>query len=367
MYYEQCDGVSMGSSLGPVLANIIMTELEEIVVKPFIENEILKFYCRYVDDTLLLLKRSDINNVHSAFNKFDPNLKFTVDGFENTTPHFLDININQSVLSIYKKPTNTGLYVNFNSFVPWQFRISWLRSLVSRASRICSPGEIKQELESILKFALWNDFPKALAQKLINRFYDNTNVQIDRNTDNEVVVWFRLPYIGDKSIHLFRSCVNKIKKNLKSDTNIRFRPLFDTTKVSYFCNTKDKTPLLCNSFVVYKFTCPGCLSSYIGKTERTLKERTHEHACNENSAVYQHLLSCPNLIFINDLMQIDTSIKQTKSNLRDFFINTVQNNIKILDRSDNWSILLIKEALFIKDHNPSLNTGLKASRDLNLF
>ena len=33
--YEQCDGVSMGSSLGPVLANIIMTELENVIVKSF--------------------------------------------------------------------------------------------------------------------------------------------------------------------------------------------------------------------------------------------------------------------------------------------------------------------------------------------
>ena len=32
--YKQLDGVSMGSSLGPVLANVIMTELEKKVVKP---------------------------------------------------------------------------------------------------------------------------------------------------------------------------------------------------------------------------------------------------------------------------------------------------------------------------------------------
>ena len=30
--YQQCDGVSMGSSLAPVLANIILTEFEKIVV-----------------------------------------------------------------------------------------------------------------------------------------------------------------------------------------------------------------------------------------------------------------------------------------------------------------------------------------------
>ena len=32
--YEKLDGVSMGSSLGPVLANIILSEFENIIVTP---------------------------------------------------------------------------------------------------------------------------------------------------------------------------------------------------------------------------------------------------------------------------------------------------------------------------------------------
>ena len=51
---KQKDGVSMGSSLGPVLANIIMTELERVIVEPLIRSGKTKFYIRYVDDTLLL-------------------------------------------------------------------------------------------------------------------------------------------------------------------------------------------------------------------------------------------------------------------------------------------------------------------------
>ena len=49
--YEQCNVVSMGSSLGPVLASIILTEFENVIVKPLIETGALKFYCRYVDET----------------------------------------------------------------------------------------------------------------------------------------------------------------------------------------------------------------------------------------------------------------------------------------------------------------------------
>ena len=53
--YGQIDGVSMGSCLGPVLPNIIMTELETVIVdKLFAAN--LLFHMRYVDDTLALIK-----------------------------------------------------------------------------------------------------------------------------------------------------------------------------------------------------------------------------------------------------------------------------------------------------------------------
>ena len=52
-FYDQIDRVSIGSSLGPVLSNI-----------------------------------SDVARIHQFLLKqFDPNLKFTVDTFENETPH----------------------------------------------------------------------------------------------------------------------------------------------------------------------------------------------------------------------------------------------------------------------------------------
>ena len=53
MMYKQIDGVSMRSSLGPTLANVIMTELEKYLLDKRINDGIIKFYIRYVDDTLV--------------------------------------------------------------------------------------------------------------------------------------------------------------------------------------------------------------------------------------------------------------------------------------------------------------------------
>ena len=73
----------MGVSLGPVLANIIMTECEKVIVDNLVKEGTKKFYIRYVDETLLLVKHQDIDEVLKAFNGFDKNLKLTVDRFDN--------------------------------------------------------------------------------------------------------------------------------------------------------------------------------------------------------------------------------------------------------------------------------------------
>ena len=79
--YKQVDGVSIGSLLGPVLVNIIITELEKIIVKDLVDRYLIKVYMRYVDDILLLVKEKDIKLIHERLNSFDKNIKFTIDNF----------------------------------------------------------------------------------------------------------------------------------------------------------------------------------------------------------------------------------------------------------------------------------------------
>ena len=82
----------------------------------------------------------------------------------------------------------------------------------------------------------------------------------------------------------------RIRYNCIKTCSIRFKTQYDVNKIEFYCNTKDKTAVLSNSFVVYHFSYPGCGANYIGKTERTLYEKTVEHAwVDNNSAVYKHL------------------------------------------------------------------------------
>ena len=109
----------MGGSLGLVLVNIIMTECKKVIVDKLTKGKVIIFYTRYVDDTLI--KKKDINYVLNQFNNFDKNLKFTIDTFENSVPHFLDIEICPNGLGIYHKHAQTGQYVHITSYTLWRF------------------------------------------------------------------------------------------------------------------------------------------------------------------------------------------------------------------------------------------------------
>ena len=62
----------MGSSLGPAMTNISMTELENKIIEPLMnKNSTRKFYCWYADDKLLAVKPEDISCINKLLNSFD--------------------------------------------------------------------------------------------------------------------------------------------------------------------------------------------------------------------------------------------------------------------------------------------------------
>ena len=160
----------MGSPLGPTMANIIMTELERIIVDDLMADGVIKFYMRYVDDTLVLIKPEDIQKVLDKLNSFDKNLRFTHDPFSDGDTHFLDIRIRENTTDIYYKDTHTGQYTHFSSYSPWRFKVAWIKALYSRAEKICSNKELSQgQIKRIREFMSWNGFPRYVGNSILRK------------------------------------------------------------------------------------------------------------------------------------------------------------------------------------------------------
>ena len=145
-YYIQVDGVAMGSPLGPTLPNAFLCYYDKKWLRECPEKFLPNVYKRYVDAIFVtfhsysqLLKFVDyMNHQHS-------NLKFTFEVEQNNSFSCLDVKIcrenDRFTTSIYRKPTFSGVFTHFDSFIPTSYKHGLVNTLIFRCFKICSSYE----------------------------------------------------------------------------------------------------------------------------------------------------------------------------------------------------------------------------------
>ena len=128
--YEQTDGVAMGSPLGPLLANVFMSHIEENLER---EDKLPSFYRRYVDDTLTIMPNIETaSNFLNTLNRAHPSVKFTMETEYNGMLPFLGFQLlnrsPQIETKVYVKPTNSGLLLHYQSHVDNRYKKGLLKS-----------------------------------------------------------------------------------------------------------------------------------------------------------------------------------------------------------------------------------------------
>ena len=93
--YLQIFGTPMGSPISPLFADIIMDDLENHCLRILKDknNWSPLFYYRFVDDTILCVRKKFIDLVHNIFNSQDNNLQFTFEVQQNNQINFLDLSL----------------------------------------------------------------------------------------------------------------------------------------------------------------------------------------------------------------------------------------------------------------------------------
>ena len=283
-FYNQIDGVAMGSLLAPVLANIFMGFHESKWLNEYNLNK-PKFHFRYVDDIL------------AAFDNKHQNIKFTIEKKKNHSIAFLDIVIsginNQNLtLQTYYKSTFTGLLLNFKSFTSFLYQISLIKCLIDRSFKICNNwNSFHNDIEKIKSNLIKNAYPPFLIDKVIKKYLDYKLSSNKNQLNNKLdIYYFKLSYIGNLS-HYIKNKLSKLYKEFSKE-NFNIKLVFNLFKVKNYFAYKDPIPNDLKSFLVYTFTCASCSSSYIGETCRHFKTRTEEHIKKDNkSHIFKHLHS----------------------------------------------------------------------------
>ena len=272
----------VGSPLGPLFANIFMCFHEKSWLHncPSVFKPLL--YRRYADDYFLLFK--SLNHVPlflSYFNRQHPNISFTSELEKDGKLLFLDVEISHSngkfSTSVYPKPTFTGLFTNFHSFIPLAYKRSLVSCLLHLIFNLCSSDEnFHAQLEVVQKLFNLNGFPSHMFDRLVRRFLNNIfEPKPSDHTVPKKILYFYLRFTGSHSLQI-RNQITRLCNAAYPHLNIRlvFR---SSTRISSFFPFKDKVPKFIRSGVVYLSKRRCCSASYVGQTMRHLHTRVSEH------------------------------------------------------------------------------------------
>ena len=216
------------------------------------------------------------------------------------------------------------------AIMPYHPNTAWLGLCSTGAKTICSgPTQLQEEEEHLYrtlkkcKYPTWalnrvklrNQTP---APKKNNK--RNTNPNNIRDQKPHITV----PYHQGLSESFKRTCKKYgIEVHLKGGPTIK----------NLLMTPKDKDPILKRSGVIYRFKCNRveCDEEYIGESARNFGERFKEHL-KAPSPIHDHINISGHTVSIDDF--------------------------SILAREDQNLLRTIKEAIYIRANNPSLNRNV---------
>jgi hypothetical protein len=182
-FYEQTDGVAMGSPLYPVIANFEERALKQAIHKPLC-------WFRYVDDTFVIWPQGTekLERFLDHLNGLHRKIQFAVVMEKNGHLPFLDLNIYRRTdvslgRKVYRKSTHTNLYLNPGSHHHPSNKQAVLATLVfcvTRRASMVSCSSLRP---------LSNRYSRQLIQRALN-----PKVRTSKPTDQPTSVAL-LPYI----------------------------------------------------------------------------------------------------------------------------------------------------------------------------
>ncbi|MEL6805021.1 MAG: GIY-YIG nuclease family protein, partial [Bacteroidota bacterium] len=284
--------------MAPLLANWFVSKIENQLLNDSSIKQ-PKFYRRYVDDVFAVFEcQKDRDEFYKHLNCAHPNLQFTLENVDTTSNSlpFLDVEIaidESATFStrVYRKPTNTGVLLNFNAVAPTKWKKSIIKWFLKRAAAISSSHELFElEVNTIKDEFKRNGYPPKFIDDVISEFRnDSTTTTTTDKIERERNAFLVLPYFGKPTERLHRRIQREFLQH-----QVRIQQANKTTKVESYFSLKSPIPTLFKSDVVYMFTCPRDEGTrYVGETERQLFQRIKDHCSSKShSAVFDHIFLC---------------------------------------------------------------------------
>ncbi|BHF74012.1 hypothetical protein SprV_0401709600 [Sparganum proliferum] len=287
-FYQQVRGTPMGSPISGLLAELVLQQLEEEVMRTFKP----KLWLRYVDDTFVIMKTCEVEQFHLSLNSVFPAIQFTREEATGGILPFLDVSIRTLsdgglTTSVYRKDSSADVILNYESNHPAAHKRSCVRTLFHRAYRYCSTDDLlKKELAFLYRLFRLNGYPVSFVKNCLRQ--QRQPQDISSNEGPEQRKFYSLPYMQGISEAIARQ-LNRfgIRTAHKPASSLR----------ATLSHVKDPLSKEQQSNVIYRIPCANCSCDYVGHTGRRLGTRINEHKLairrrDPLSLVFAHSLEC---------------------------------------------------------------------------
>lgn len=185
--YKQVKGLRMGSSLSPILADLVM---EDLLDKVFLKVNRPQLFIKYVDDIFTFTTDEEHEAILKALNEADEHLKFEDEvQDDNGKINYLDftvINKPYNVKTIwYQKHIASGRFINFHTHHPktvvWSTAVQFVITMISNSS-----GEYMEEITNRARHLLRiNSYPEEYIDRIIITAQEKLFINLPSHSQNE--------------------------------------------------------------------------------------------------------------------------------------------------------------------------------------
>jgi hypothetical protein len=371
-FYAQISGCAMGDGTSSPMSNAFMTKYEKNALTTYrnLHDDptavstisIIQFWFRQADDTLTSIHRDHADRFFDYINTIHPSIKWTSEREVNGKISMLDLTILRQPdgtfhFDVYRKPTHTDQYIPWDSDQPIQHKAATIHSLTRRAHLIpTGPTRQATELQRTKEVLAVNRYPHWAFRQYQYHPPPPTTPTTLANTTQPGPATITPPTTATQKpkttlfLPYFRGISEPITRAMRK-ADVGTIPMNKNSLRHQLVHLKDKLPKEDKSGVIYYAPCAGttnvsCDARYIGETERAMSVRFKEHHNRQklpNSDEYQ------------------SAIGQHQRDTNHYFR---QSDITYLDTEANKFSRGIKEAIYARALDPTLNRGGGLRHDL---
>ncbi|XP_023225421.1 uncharacterized protein LOC111626329 [Centruroides sculpturatus] len=341
-YYTQNEGVSMGSVIGPKLAEIVMIDIDEVINK--IQGIII--YKRYVDDILIIYdnKKITIEQIEARINNIHKGIEFKIEEEDivSNSINYLDIVIKRNVNSLefepFKKSCAINTTIKYDSHIPLHIKQNIFNMEYNKIkNRTSKPINMAKHIYDLKKKFILDGYPNRLISTWEKKINDKiNNKKHNQKKQSPDIKYISFPYI--------KGLYEEINKEMQK-INIKLAPKYEKLQARIKAKKQSNETKEETKNVVYEIPCT-CKDTniYMGETKRKLNIRLKEHIADMK---YHRL----NSVFHDHCLLNNCNIDKT--------------NTKILYKEKNTYSRKFKESVAIINSKNCLNKNLsiKISKD----